>query len=411
MDYSYTQLLNKLYAVNLHSGVKMGLANILLLDKLFDHPSKKFKSIHIAGTNGKGSVATKMAAALEAEGLKVGLFTSPHISSFRERIRINQKLIDEEIVVDLLSKVFKEIEEKEIPATFFEIVTILSFLYFADSKIDYAVIETGLGGRLDATNILDPVFSIITSISLEHTEYLGETLEQITYEKAGIIKQNKPIFIGPCVPLNPVEKTAKELNAPLTQITGHFNLFNDENNKIAKTGLEFLKISAKSIEEGLKALPSCRIELIQQDPPVILDVAHNPDGLEHLLTFIKKNYPHKNLHIILGLSKTKDITACLNSLKPFVENFFLVEAPNGRSLEPHLLKQKMIDLYFDSEKIRVEKSITESVVKAVEVAKKEQAVVVICGTFFIMEEARRALGIIEPRDPFDTNEGSVHQNK
>ena len=196
----YQTFINRLFAINLHGGMKLGLKNMETLNAMLGTPTQHFKCIHVAGTNGKGSVVYKIAKSLEKEGLRVGLYTSPHISSFRERIQINGQLIDESSVVAGLSRIFEEIDKSKIPATFFEITTALALKYFADQKVDYVVLETGLGGRLDATNIVTPVLSIITSISLEHTEYLGSTLEAIAKEKGGIIKPYVPIFIGPRVP-------------------------------------------------------------------------------------------------------------------------------------------------------------------------------------------------------------------
>lgn len=210
MQKKYQDLLKKLFAVNLHGGIKLGLKNIQQLNQLLGNPIAQFKSIHVAGTNGKGSVVTKIAKGLEEEGFRVGLYTSPHISCFRERIKINGRMIDEASVTSILERIFNVIEQEKIAATFFEITTALAFLYFAKQRVDFAVLETGLGGRLDATNIVTPLLSIITSISLEHVEQLGETIDAIASEKAGIIKPNIPVLIGPCVPVGIIEKFADE---------------------------------------------------------------------------------------------------------------------------------------------------------------------------------------------------------
>lgn len=400
----YKTLIKKLFTVNLHGGMKLGLKNIERLNQALGNPLQHFKCVHVAGTNGKGSVVTKISKALEAEGYRVGLFTSPHISTFRERIKINGQLIEEQVTANLLQKIFMLIEAEDIPATFFEITTALTLAYFAEQKVDYVVLEAGLGGRLDATNIVTPELSIITSISLEHTEYLGNTLEEIAAEKAGIIKSQVPVVIGPCVPKHVVEKFAKANNSPLTQVTGHFVFFDEENCAIAKKALQILTVREASIEIGLKALPPCRLEFIQQDPPVILDVGHNPDGLEHLFQAVKAKYPHSSIRVVYGVSKEKDIDGCLHVLKRYGDHFHLVEAPNGRGLETTALRKKMLEHYFVSESIYLDGSISQTIAKALHAAKKQKQVLVICGTFFIMSEARATLGIKEPRDDYDINE-------
>lgn len=404
MNKSYKSLLNKLFEVNLHGGVKLGLSNIKSLNEALGNPMQYFKCIHVAGTNGKGSVVTKIAQALEFDGYRVGLYTSPHISTFRERIKVNNRLIEEQNTIDLLEKIFNIIETEKIPATFFEITTALALAYFASQKVDYAVLEAGLGGRLDATNIVLPQLSIITSISFEHTEYLGNTLEEITTEKGGIIKPHVPILIGPCVPKSVIETIAKKQNSPLIQVVGHFLNYDDENNAIARRALQLLDVKEKSIDEALKIRPPCRMELLHQNPPVILDVGHNPDGLEHLLQAATQQYPQTSFRIVFGLSKNKDIDGCLNVLKRFGDHFYLVEAPNGRGLPITELLKKMREHDFEDKSISIEGSITNSIQEAIKAAKKHNQTVIICGTFFIMSEARATLGIKEPRDDFDLNE-------
>jgi dihydrofolate synthase / folylpolyglutamate synthase len=400
----YKTLLDKLYAVNMYSGIKLGLANMHALNDALGNPIEQYKIIHVAGTNGKGSVCTKIAAGLQAAGYRVGLFTSPHISSFRERIKINGEMIDEESSEKHLENIFTIIEKEQIPATFFEITTALALIYFAVKNVDYVVLETGLGGRLDATNIAHPILSIITSVSLEHTEILGKTLEEISIEKAGIIKANTPILIGPCVPGPPIENIAKEQNSALIKMAGHYLFYNDENNAIAKKGMEILGLKEAAIQTGLKALPPCRFEIVGQDPVVILDVAHNPDGLEHLLEAVKKKYPHKNLRIVLGLSKSKDIDGCLNVLKKVECPLHLVEATNGRGIEVATLHQKMVEHDFDPGLLLINGTIKETMEEALSAAKRNNQILLVCGTFFIMSAVRSALQIQEANDEYDLNE-------
>ncbi|WP_162180782.1 folylpolyglutamate synthase/dihydrofolate synthase family protein [Neochlamydia sp. EPS4] len=384
--------------------MKLGLNNMCRLQRVLDFPASHYQCIHIAGSNGKGSVTTKIAKALEAEGHRVGLFTSPHISTFRERVKINGQLIDEETTKTLLDKIFTKIANEQIPATFFEITTALALAYFAQKKVEYAVLEAGLGGRLDATNIVIPRLSIITSISLEHTEYLGQTVEEIAKEKAGIIKPGVPVIIGPRVPRPVIEEIAKLQNSPLTQVAGNFSNFDEENSAIARAALQTLAVSENSLQLGLKALPACRLELVCQAPPTLLDVGHNPDGLIHLFKAIRQKYPHMPLRIMFGLSKTKDVEGCLRVLKEYGEHFHLVEASNGRGIEVGVLYQKMIEHHFPLSSISIDATISYTTQKALLLAKQNRQVLIICGTFFIMREVRASLKIEEPMDDYDINE-------
>ncbi|BBI17521.1 Putative folylpolyglutamate synthase [Neochlamydia sp. S13] len=401
---SYKELIKKLFSINKHGGMKLGLNNMCRLQRVLDFPTSHYQCIHVAGSNGKGSVTTKIAKALEAEGHRVGLFTSPHISTFRERVKINGQLIDEETTKTLLDKIFTKIANEQIPATFFEITTALALAYFAQKKVEYAVLEAGLGGRLDATNIVIPRLSIITSISLEHTEYLGQTVEEIAKEKAGIIKPEVPVIIGPRVPRPVIEEIAKLQNSPLTQVAGNFSNFDEENSAIARAALQTLAVSENSLQLGLKALPACRLELVCQAPPTLLDVGHNPDGLIHLFKAIRQKYPHMPLRIIFGLSKTKDVEGCLRVLKEYGEHFHLVEASNGRGIEVGALYQKMIEHHFPLSSISIDATISYTTQKALLLAKQNRQVLIICGTFFIMREVRASLKIEEPMDDYDINE-------
>ncbi len=322
-------------------GVKLGLTNMRRLSSAFERPEQKYETIHVAGSNGKGSVVTKIARAHEAAGYKVGLYTSPHISTFRERISINGQMISEGDVKEILPKIFYVVEKEQIPATFFEITTLLAFLYFFREGVDIAILETGLGGRLDATNIVNPKLSVITSISLEHTDILGSTLESITWEKGGIIKPQVPIIIGPRVSKEWITPIAQAQHSPLFQVNGPFVNFHEENKGVAKMALDHLNLPEKAIAHGLTALPPCRTETITTPyGPVILDVAHNPDGLTQLF----KALPHQTYRIVLGLSKNKDIEGCLSVIKPHAHFLHLVNSTNGRGLEAntlHSLCQKL----------------------------------------------------------------------
>lgn len=375
---SYQQLVNKLFALNTQKGMKLGLEQMESLAQAVGNPERNFRSVHIAGTNGKGSTATKVAKGLESSFNKVGLFTSPHISTFRERIKINGVMISETDTERLLSQII------DLPGTFFELTTLLAFLYFAEQNVQYAVIETGLGGRLDATNIILPELSVITSISLEHTDVLGVTLEEIAAEKAGIIKSGVPVILGP---------TAQLISAPLSiPVMGDFSTVSEENNAIAKKALEQLGVSLDLILKALEAQPSCRMEKAGN---VILDVAHNPSALERYFNEDKR----RPLNIVCALSKNKDLKRCMEIIANHAANITLVKAPNGRSADPNDLHSILLEIGFPKQNI----SICPIITQAVDTASRKGATAVI-GSFFIMCEARKALNFRDEADHFDLNE-------
>lgn len=402
---NYSELIKYLYEINATSGMKLGLENAQKLQTLLHFPDKKFQSIHVAGTNGKGSVSTKIAAALQEEGYCVGLFTSPHLSCFRERIRINNEMIPESAIETLLPDLFALAAKHSISATIFEFITFLAFLHFANEKIDFAVLETGLGGRLDATNIISPLLSVITSISLDHTDLLGTTIESITKEKGGIIKPSVPVVIGPTVPRKIIEEIAQNLNSPLIQVTDSSPFFEIENRIVAKKGLETLQmhlpLSNVSIEKGLNKRPPSRFEIIEGSPLIILDVAHNPDGLYHLFNAIHHYFPIQRLSILFGLSQNKDLDACLKILSDHGSHFHIVEAANGRGAKSTELATKLKALGTSS---IVYSNISTGLSETIKSAKENNEIVVICGSFFIMGEVRQQLGLDKIRDEIDLNE-------
>lgn len=285
-----------------------GLSDLEPIDQWLGFPHRSFPSIHVTGTNGKGSVSLKIASALEASGFRVGLYLSPHIETFRERISINGALIDREYAERFFSSLFPFVEKKGIKASFFTLLTALAFSYFRDQKVDYAVIETGLGGRLDATNVITPKLSVITSISYDHCEILGDTLEKIAFEKAGIIKKGVPVVIGPRAHYAPILAAEKKLIVPETK-----GFYDRENSEIARTALRELNVSEEAILKGLSVRPSCRFEIV--DPkPIIFDVAHNPDGFFRLAEAIEEFYPEKKFHLVLAMGKRRDPVECVKKI-------------------------------------------------------------------------------------------------
>jgi dihydrofolate synthase/folylpolyglutamate synthase len=372
----FPEVIQKLFNVNLHGALKSGLDNISKLNQIFKKPDQKFQSVHVAGTNGKGSVTVKIGKALELAGYRVGVFTSPHITSFCERISIHGKNISEQDVVKHLTPIFEVVEKNKIPATFFEITTMLAIKYFAEQGVDWAVFETGLGGRYDATNILLPKLSVITSISLDHTDILGDTLEKIAYEKAGIIKQGIPVLLGPRTPFVPRV-------APFHEVKGDYDTTELENREIASQAMQILNIPLHS--EALEARLPCRMEKFKFDQVnVILDVAHNPDGLLRLFKALK-NTP---LRIVFGMSKTKDLEECVKIIKAYSHHIHLVDVPDGRGYPSEDVAQ-----LFDPITVFSSTSIKVGILNALDKAKECGETVLVCGSCYIMGEARKTFNL------------------
>lgn len=408
MKTNYSKTLDKLFNVNLSRGVKLGLLNSYELQRLLDFPDRKFASIHIAGTNGKGSVAIKIAQGFRHAGYRVGLYTSPHITCFRERIRVDGAMIPEDAVETHLNTLFALVEFNKIPATFFELTTFLAFLHFAQKQVDVAVLETGLGGRLDATNVIRPILSVITSIDLDHTDILGSTVEAIALEKAGIIKEKTPVIIGPHVPKEPIETAARQMQSSLFRVKESSLFYEQENQNIARAALNHsaktFQLPPHAIEEGLKRCQPCRFEIIGGLNPIILDVAHNPNGLLNLFQMLDHYYPEKKVRILFGLSKSKDIHGCLKAIASRRTFFHIVESSNGRGAPALELMDRLIEMGIAPSHLSTHASVHAGVYDAKERASINGEILLICGTFFIMGDARRALGFDEPCDPIDFNE-------
>lgn len=342
---------------------------------IHNNPQNAFPTIHVAGTNGKGSVCTKIGAALQAEGYKTGLYTSPHITSFRERIQIDGKMISEEELASLYT---------EADATYFEVATLLAFLHFRQHRVDIAVIETGLGGRLDPTNVITPLVSVITSIGYDHMDILGSTLEEIAREKAGIIKQNTPVVLGRDVPSIYMLEKAALLNSPLYQNTMTHIDFDEENQETARLALSVLKphfpTSETSVRIGLKAMPPCRFERHSCEKEVVFDVAHNGHGFQRLVQRLKYTYPNCAYRFVVGFSKGKDISECAGLIQEAASGVHLVTGPH-----PRLAPVEELQTAFTNP--HVEESIGQGIQNALQFFNPKPEVIVIAGSFFIMDEA------------------------
>lgn len=362
------------------SAYKEGLENIEQLAELTNQPQNKFASIHIAGTNGKGSVAHLMASYCQELGLNTGLFTSPHLVDFRERIRINGKMISEDAVVDFFDKYQTRLDE--ISPSFFEMTTILAFDYFANQQVDVAVVEVGLGGRLDSTNIITPIASIITNISLEHTQLLGDTLAKIAAEKGGIIKNNVPVVIGefqeetypvfqklsherqaPLILANQYSMTSQNIDATSCSLDIYHNsdrIFSNVKSPLSGEyelknintflhAVEFVRDyfhkKENPIVEAIEKVISNthlmgRWQVIQEKPLTICDVGHNPGGLSQTMLQLK-SLPHRKIHFLIGFVNDKDVDTILNFL-PQDAIYYLCQADIERALSPAELMPKFL---------------------------------------------------------------------
>jgi dihydrofolate synthase / folylpolyglutamate synthase len=371
---NYIQVIEELFSRR-HYREQSGFSAFCELSK--SHSS--YPTIHIAGTNGKGSVSLKIAKALELSGLKVGLYTSPHLESFCERIVINGCLIAEEVVRKGLLELFCHHK-----LCFFELATLLAFDYFAHEKVDVAVIEAGVGGREDATNVVTPLVSIITSIAKDHEDLLGPTLGDIAYQKAGIIKPGIPVVLGPTADYGCIHDEAKKCQSELYLTNSCTPFYDDENCAIAKQALHLLQrhftLTDSCIDEALKIRPACRFEQVGR---VILDVAHNPAGFHRLLEAFDYHFPHRPMTAVVGISSDKDMAACLRVLAERARHLFLVPSPALKAASVKEMGQILSRLgmrHFSSHS-----SIQEGVKKSLT---QSDDLVVICGSFYIMKEAR-----------------------
>ncbi len=369
-------------------GMKLGLESISDLLAQLDNPQNNFHSIHVAGTNGKGSTATMMARILEASGRKVGLFTSPHLHAVNERFQINGQFISDHRLNRLAQKI-QQLDESRKPAqplSFFEFITALAFLYFSEEAVDVAVIEVGLGGRLDATNVLLPQVSVITSIAHDHEKYLGNKLEDIAAEKAGIIKPQVPVVCGglKTAALKVIEQVAAEQQAPLVCVDapassqqGSFNLDQWEDLWVPLLGENQLHngaIAVRAVQQyeqqlscqqrlprqayyrGLAAstLPA-RMEIIHRCPLVLIDGAHNPAALTALIKTCQQIFSGKRIHCLFGAMNDKNIDAMLQTLKIESIQLYLTQPKLQRAAAVELLEQHVRKLgatavsYADSE--------------------------------------------------------------
>lgn len=384
----------------------------------------------------------KIASALTLSGLRTGLFVSPHISSFRERVLIScpssgelddggyggeglkdapanlGSLMSTDAVCDLLPSVFAACKSRSIPATFFEITTALALQHFHRQDVDCIVLETGLGGRLDATNVVDPSLSVVTSIGLEHTRILGDTVEEIGREKAGIFKPSRPALVGPDVPWDTMSTVAGEVGvASISKVedvlgvdlSGSGDDFDKVNSAIALAALKLLRdtpdfaalpIPDSAMSRGILALPPCRFQphITPTSVPCILDAAHNPSALSHLRSKLRADRPGEKLRVVFACSSDKDIAACGDIVSDMVEgdtsrvSLCVAQHPRAASVEELRGASRVFEGAegYDTVKGAVDGAVAKAGV--------EGETVVICGTLFIMADVREALGMEQVRD-------------
>ncbi len=405
---------------------KKDLTNTITLCEHLGDPHQKFKSIHIAGTNGKGSVSHMLAAILQTAGFKTGLYTSPHLKDFRERIKVNGNEISEKFIISFTEKIKPLIEEIE--PSFFEITVAMAFDYFAEQKVDVAVVEVGLGGRFDSTNIITPELSVITNIGWDHMNILGDSLEKIAYEKAGIIKPGVPVVIGETLPetRSIFDNIAAEKNAPLHLATEERNIAGWEWTKheliveVAEQGktdhkkyhldlpgiyqsknlltvieacsvLKDLgyKINEEDARHGLQKAKKItglhgRWEVIHENPTILLDVGHNEDGIKQIIQQIELT-KHHDLHIVIGMVKDKEIDTVL-SLLPHSANYYFTQAHIPRALPAETLKEMAGKFNLNGKTVS---DVNEAIKEAKSKAHKDDLVLV-CGSVFLVGEVNSA---------------------
>ena len=413
-------------------GIKLGLKQIKQVLQLVDNPHQKIKVIHVAGTNGKGSVCRFMSSILRCEGYKTGLYLSPHLIDFRERFQLNDTFISKDGLVEIvkqLKPVVNEFISKGGQLTYFELCTIIAFVFFSNEKVDYAVIEVGLGGRYDATNVVEPLVSVITNVSLDHQKHLGDSIQDIAHEKAGIIKSEVPVVTGAeGLALSVIQKKCESLQVQLSIVSndmietissvteqqilfhGFFNdyevhthqlgLYQPINIAVSITSIEILQqqgvyITKESIITGIEQMnhPG-RMQVLTHHPYIIVDGAHNSEAMKLAVKSIITLFPSKKIIIIFGVMKDKDIKNILDELVPIANRIIVTEPKQERSAK----SEKIAEIIFQinrSIKIIQTTSVNEALEKALEIAHKDD---VIFGTGSLFTVGELIQNIEEKKD-------------
>jgi dihydrofolate synthase/folylpolyglutamate synthase len=417
---SYQSCLKNMYSLR-RFGIKMGLSTIRKILTGLGNPQKSFACIHVAGTNGKGSVASSLASILTRAGYKTGLYTSPHLVDFNERIQVNHRPITNANVMAAY-RAIRKVHSGDREPTFFEFATVMAFFEFARQKVDWAIIETDMGGRLDATNIMRPRISIITNISLEHRDYLGNTLAQISGEKAGIIKNRIPIITGirQKKALAVVEKTARDKSAPLYRLGKDFKVRRHASGDFSYYGLEatwrHLKtglLGRHQVDNAALVLAACeilndrtpqlslediqigliqnrwpgRLEMVSDKPRILLDGAHNFIAARNLARFLSTNLAGQNITMIIGILDDKPYKAMLNCLLPTANRVILTRAKINRAMEPEKLETIAKDIL---PAVSIIPDVKQALASAIKTAKPDD-VICVAGSLYVVGEAKEAL--------------------
>jgi dihydrofolate synthase/folylpolyglutamate synthase len=393
IEWLFVQLPN--YQSQGASAYKPGLDNISALLDGISNPQEKIETIHIAGTNGKGSVAHMLAAIYQSNEYKVGIFTSPHIADFRERIKVNGELISKDFVLNFVNQHRELIDT--IGATFFEINTAMAFKAFADEAVDIAIIETGLGGRLDSTNVLKPKLSVITSIGIDHAEFLGDSLREIAKEKGGIIKPNIPVVIGAEqvevveeLSLIAIDKKA-EIHYPDHEAyeIDLLGMYQQSNAGIAVKAAQVIRTSFplddEKIAYGLSHISELtglkgRFQLLQREPIVIMDAAHNPAGIKGLLNEINE-LSFEKLHMVYGSSNDKDLNAVFEVL-PQEASYYFTEFESKRSTQSEKFNELAVRHHLNHSIFKDPKDALSTAISA----STSKDLIMIFGSFYMMDK-------------------------
>lgn len=391
---SYQQCLDILNKLHGEASPFLRLDNIQKLLKHLGNPQKDFRVIHVAGTNGKGSVSSKIAKSLSVSGYRVGSFISPHIDSFCERVNIDLEPISEKHFARTFTYVYETMCKNQLEASFFEIIFAVACVFFSEQNVSFASIEVGLGGRLDATNLVNPELCVITNVSLDHQHILGETVEEIAKEKAGIIKEAVPVIISNKLPLELIKSIANEKKAPLSVVNVDGLSFVEANNALAKAAVKKLAEKYNVKDESYKAIDSfslpCRAELIQgisqktQLKSIVLDVGHNVDGLNSLTNILKSKFPNDKLYFMGAFSQTKDVRKMSDILKKNFQHVYLLDYKH-----PRLMPAGEVTVFFSKDQV----SIIEpsSVTALLESTALSEGILAVSGSFFFQAWFRKEL--------------------
>ncbi len=431
-EVAYQETIDYLYGLQKH-GIKFGLNNTVRLMGLMGSPHRRFRSVHVAGTNGKGSTAAFIASMLRAAGFRIGLYTSPHLVSFTERIRVNETPISESRVVEITARVRAAYEQaaSSAPAeghspTFFEVTTAVAFVYFAEEQVDLAVVEVGMGGRLDATNVVTPLASVITNIDIEHTEFLGNTLPLIAAEKAGIIKQGVPVVTGVSQPeaLDVLLEKARAMRAPVHRLGVDFRpeamapgvpeqrfrysgpassydglkislpgRYQVDNACMALAAIECITAAVRVPEEAVrKGLEQARwegrLERVAQRPDIYLDGAHNPAAARMLSAALKDlRKAYGRLVLVIGILGDKDFRGVISELVPLADSVIATKPAYSRALEPAALARDVRAFCRDV-------TVAENLDRAIAEAKRQAGpgdLILITGSLYVVGDAKAVM--------------------